>query len=75
MEEWPSGLRRRSRKPVGEQSPREFKSHLLRFIRDCDLFLFNKIGDKSGKMRCTRNSIVGSAPEAGARAGKNSFSN
>lgn len=24
---WPSGLRRRSRKPIGEKSSREFKSH------------------------------------------------
>ena len=69
------GLRRHTRNVVCSKGHREFKSHPHRFIRDCDLFLFNKLGDKSGKMRCTRNSIVGSAPEAGARAGKNSFSN
>lgn len=36
-EEWPSGLRRRSRKAVGERSPREFKSHLLRFVRGLEM--------------------------------------
>lgn len=47
MEGWPSGLRRWSRKPVGEQSPREFESlplrqtsHMPSSIAQTDAFLW-----------------------------------